>query len=108
MERHGQPNLDATVAGLCRKTKVGYGVQEIDAESRLMRVREKPQMEFLTRMRLYAEIAEGGRKLLEGRFSMQAQGHSIHAFVGRSPKPDAPRLGDAQMRNVAVRLETAP
>ena len=58
--------------------------------------------------RLYAEIAEGGRKLLEGRFSMQAQGHAIHAFVGRSPKPDVPRHGDAQMRDAPARLETAP
>lgn len=72
-----------------------------------MRVRGKPEMELLTGMRLYAEITEGGRGLLDDRFSMQAQGRSIHACVRHSAKSDVPRLGDAQTGNVPARLETA-
>lgn len=64
LERHGQHNLDATVAGLRRKTKVEYGVLDIDAESHLMGLREKPEMEFLISMGVYALKREAIRPFL--------------------------------------------
>jgi NDP-sugar pyrophosphorylase family protein len=54
LDRHRQRNLDATVAGIRRKIRVEYGVLDVDPDARLTGLREKPEMEFVISMGVYA------------------------------------------------------
>jgi NDP-sugar pyrophosphorylase family protein len=117
MTDHKRRESAATVAVLKRRTQLEYGVLDTDARGRVTGIREKPTMDYLVSMGVYALRRDSLRLFLtpgqaldmpDVLNAMVSADHAVHAYIAECEWLDIGRPEDyAQALSMVAQESTA-